>query len=535
MSPSNETMGYREIIQRAPKEYCQLVAKRIGLPSQLSIQNLRDKIPERVLNTTWLKETVTRLNVQERSVLSTLTFLSGSHGVPVDFFNQKLKQLCRGWSCAPEQVRQVLHESGLIFLVSTGHLRYVYMVPKDLQSLLIKVFSNEINAALISPDAAPTTIRSDGFALIQDIFTFLSAAARDGIRLTQRFTVHKHAQKRLLNAFEVTDDTHKIYERINPPDGTSDRLHFIHHFCQHRQLVDLNETSSLECSPLGHEWIQKSNAEKLLTVYEYWLEYDVFPSRPLTIAYSLIRILSDKRWVNLSSILEQIQRFSVEESWEQTLYSHLERGFTNYLTYMGCVNFSDSGNDTAIQLTEIGKRLLSGESIEDYERESSFVVQPNYEILASSNLTPEIRWKLNLIAEIHRAGQVITYKLSPQSIYDSLRSGMQVNEILEFLETYSKTNIPQNVKLSIQEWGARYGQVYFMDVMLLRCKHERLAQELKSNKQIAKHIIGEISAIDLVISKDRFEELKRLLEKNNFMPLAEIVTFENKPAATPIS
>ncbi len=530
MSPSNETMGYREIIQRVPKEYCRLVAKRIGLSSQLSVQSLREKIPERALNIVWLKDTIARLTPQERSVLTTLTFLSGSYGVPVDTFNRKLKQLCRGWSSAPEQVRQVLHESGLIFLVTAGHLQYVYMIPKDLQSLLLEVFSDEINAALASPEAAPKIIRSDGFALIQDIFTFLSTAAREGIRLTQRFTVHKHTQKRLLSAFEVSDDTIKIYERINPPDGTTDRMHFIHHFCRHNQLVDLDEFNCLHCSPLGHKWIRKSNGEKLTTVYDYWLEYDVFPSSSLTIAHSLVRSLNENRWVKLSSILEQVQRFSVAEPWEQTLFSNLERGLTNYLTYMGCVNFGALGDDTAIQLTEIGKRLLSGQSIEDYEQESSFVVQPNYEILASSNLTPEIRWKLNLIAEIQRASQVITYKLTPLSIYKSLCSGMSANEILEFLETYSKTDMPQNIKLSIQEWGARYGQVYFMDVMLLHCRDERLAQELKASKQIAKYILGEVSPTNLVISRERFEELKRLLEKNSIMPLAEIVTFEKPPS-----
>ena len=155
------------------------------------------------------------------------------------------------------------------------------------------------------------------------------------------------------------------------------------------------------------------------------------------------------------------------------------------------------------------------------------MIQPNYEILASSNLTPEIRWKLNLVAEIHQASRVITYKLSPQSIYNSLRSDMSIGDILEFLETYSKTDVPQNVKLSIEEWGARYGQIYFMDVMLLRCKSERLAQELKSTKRFSKYILGEISPTDLVVSRAKFNELKRLLEKDNFMPLADIVTFED--------
>ncbi|MDE0301123.1 MAG: helicase-associated domain-containing protein [Candidatus Poribacteria bacterium] len=497
------------------------------MSGQLSVQSLRKKIPERVLNIAWLKATITRLNPHERSLLTTLTFLSGSHGVTVDLFNRKLKQLCRGWSRAPEQVRQSLHESGLIFLVSTGHFQHIYMIPEDLQSLLLKVFSDEINAGLISPGAAPKSIRSDRFALLQDTFTFLSTAERDGIRLTQRLTVHKHAQKRLLNAFEVTEDTTKIYDRINPPDGTTDRLHFIHNFCQHHQLVHLDNSNNLHCSELGHEWIQKSNAEKLSTIFQYWLKHDVYPSRQLTMAHSLLRILSENRWVKLSSILGQVQRLSVEETWEQTLYSHLERRFTNYLTYMGCVNFNATAEDSVIQLTEIGMRLIAGQSIADIERESTFVLQPNYEILASSNLAPGIRWKLNLIAEIHQASQVITYKLTPQSIYNSLRAGMSVNEILAFLEAYSKTGIPQNVKLSIHEWGTRYGQVYFMDVMLLRCKNERLAQELKSNKQIAKHILGEVSPSDLVISRERFEELKRLLEKNNIMPLAEVVTLEN--------
>ena len=520
-------MGYREIIRRAPKGYCRLVGKRIGLPGRLSLHSLREKIAERVLNIAWLKDAVSRLNPQERSVLITLAFLSGRDGVPVDVFNLKLNQLSRGGASTAEQVRQVLHESGLILLVSTGNFHYAYMIPEDLQFLLLQIFSDEINATLISPDAAPKTIRSDGFALIQDIFTFLSTASRDGIRLTQRHTVRKHVQKRLINVFEVADDTVKIYNQINPPEGNSDRLNFIHNFCQSERLVSLDNSNTLRCSQLGHEWILKPDAEKLSTVYAYWFQFYAFHNLPLRIALSLLRILAANRWVKVSSILEQVQRFYVEERWGQTLYSRLERAVINYLTYMGCLNFAALKDDVVIQLTEIGERLLSGQSIEDYERESSFVIQPNYEILASSNLTPEVRWKLSLVAEIHQASQVITYKLSPQSIYNSLRSGMSIADILEFLETYSKTDVPQNVKLSIEEWGARYGQVYFMDVMLLRCKNERLAQELKSTKRIAKYILGEISPTDLVISRQKPEELKRLLEKDNFMPLAEIVTFED--------
>ena len=65
-----------------------------------------------------------------------------------------------------------------------------------------------------------------------------------------------------------------------------------------------------------------------------------------------------------------------------------------------------------------------------------------------------------------------------------------------------------------------------MDVMLLRCKTESLAQEMKASKQINQHILGEISPTDLVVSHRRYKELLTLLEKQNYMPLPEIVMLE---------
>ena len=524
MTTCNENLTYRELLKRAPKEYCQLVAKTIGLSRQLSLQSLREQISEKVLNSTWLQNFINHLNDDHRAVLTSLTFLCGSHGMPLDLFNQKLKHYGRH---AATQTRQVLNESGLIFAVGADNFQYTYIIPEDLRFLLLQIFSEDMNDALFSPTSEPKTIRSDGLALIQDIFTFLSFAARNGVQLTRQHTVHKHVQKRLLNAFEVSADTIKIYNQINPTEGNADRLKFIQRFCRHHQLINFAD-SKMQCSSLGHEWTQKSDAEKLSNIYSYWVEHDVTASRSLTIVLSILRILSPKRWVLLSSIQEKVRQLSVEEIWEQTLYSNLERTFANHLTYMGCLNFSKLDNDIAIQVTDTGRRLLTGEPLENYEWESSFIAQPNYEILASTYLSPTIRWTLNKIAEIRRASQVITYKLTPQSIYDGLRCGFSVDEILKFLKTYSRTSLPQNIDLSIREWGNRYGQIYFMDLTLLRCKSEGLAQELKSSKQIAEHILGEISSTDLIIPRGKISELRQLLERQNFMPLANTVTLEKE-------
>ena len=107
-------------------------------------------------------------------------------------------------------------------------------------------------------------------------------------------------------------------------------------------------------------------------------------------------------------------------------------------------------------------------------------------------------------------------------------AGSSIEEILEFLRIHSKTEVPQNVEISIKEWADRYGQIHFMDVMLLRCKSEQLAQELKASKQIGKYILGGISPTDLIVSRHKVDELRLLLEKRNYMPLPEVLTVEEE-------
>lgn len=523
----NQLMTYEEILKQAPKEYCQQVAKRIGLPDRLPVSSLRRKIPQQLLNLPFLKDLVSHLTPYERSVLTILTFACGGGGVPFDLFNRKLNQLSQKWPYISREIRRDLNELGLVFAMTVDGFRYCYVIPEDLRILLLQIFADDINVMLISPEQTPKAIRNDGLALIHDIFTFLSFADRYGIKTTQQRTIYKRTEQQILKEFEATEDTPKIYDQINPTAGNTDRLEFIRQFCWDNGLIDW-EASGMRCSLEGREWIHKSDAEKIADIYSHWLEKSVSTRTPLIIALSISRILPPNRWILLSSIQEQVDEFGLEVIWKQTLYSYLERTFINHLTYMGCLAFANLGDDVAIQVTDLGRRIFSKKPIESYETELTFILQPTYEILASSYLDPEILWTLNQISELSRASQVSTYKLTAESIYGGLRSGMSIDEIFGFLRTHSKTGIPQNIEIAIKEWAERYGQIYFMEVMLLRCKSERLAQELKTSKQIGKYILGEISSKDLIVPRQKVNELLLLLEKKNYMPLPEVVTVEDK-------
>ncbi|MBI1923340.1 hypothetical protein HYR99_03715 [Candidatus Poribacteria bacterium] len=476
-------MTYEEILEQAPKEYCQRVARRMGLSDRLPILTLRQKISQMLLNAESLETLVGRLNHDERSVLTMLAFSCGTMGVPFHLFNRKLNQLSRSWHQTIGEILRILTESGFIFTRAVGKMQYHYIIPDDLRALLLKIFANEMNATLASPKEMPQSVRNDGFALIRDTFTFLCFASQYGIKLTQQQAIYKRTQQSLLSRFEVAEDTPKIYHRINPTDGNPDRLDFIYQFCWRRKLIK-HDQPGIRCSRAGQAWVRKSDAEKIVDIYNDWVECCVSGNLPIVTAHSILQILQPERWVLLSSIQEQVSKFAPDAIWTQTLYSQLERSFINHLTYMGAVAFASLRHDIAIQVTDLGRRLLSGENGEVARDapEMSFILQPNYEILASNYLAPELRWTLGHIGELNQANQIATY----------------------------------------------YGQLYFMDVMLLRCKSEHLAQELKSSKQIGKYILGEISTTDLIVSRRKFNDLRVLLEKQNHMPLPEVVTFETE-------
>ena len=517
-------MNYKNILKRTPKAYCQRVARRIGLTDRLPISKLHQSIVETFLSPVSLRNLVTRLNSHERFVLMILAFSSSEPGVPFHPFNRKVNQMSRDWSSRGVEILQTLGESGFIFAVVGDNMQYHYIVPEDLRLLLQEIFAKDINTALRAPKEKPKNFRDDGFALVRDTFTFLCFASQYGIQQTQQGSIYKRIQKQLLGRFEVPNDTPKVYDQINPTMGSPDRLAFILQFCWHQQLIRRKDTD-LICSEAGREWIQKTDPEKLSDIYNHRLKYGISKDPSISTALSIVRTLPLERWTLLSSIQEQVSKFTVDATWRQTLYSQLERSFINHLTYMGGIAFAHLGNDVAVQVTDLGKHLLYDEPIESYEFESSFILQPNHEVLASSYLAPELRWILNHIAELRQADQMSTYKFSIESIYKGLRSGFSLDEILAFLKAHSKTGIPQNVEVSIKDWAERYGQIYLMDVMLLRCKNARIAQEIKASKQIERYILGKISPTDLIVSRQQFKELLALLEKQNYMPLPEVVTF----------
>ncbi len=146
------------------------------------------------------------------------------------------------------------------------------------------------------------------------------------------------------------------------------------------------------------------------------------------------------------------------------------------LVTLGLVQRGQSSEETArpcFRLTDLGRAVFGApeHTMASVDQESQFLtVQPNLDILAYLD-----RADASLVCTLARftshassaGGQVRTFTLQREAVYDALESGLTLDQIESFLNRHSRTPVPDNVTRMLAEWsGKREALVLRTDVTL---------------------------------------------------------------------
>jgi hypothetical protein len=127
---------------------------------------------------------------------------------------------------------------------------------------------------------------------------------------------------------------------------------------------------------------------------------------------------------------------------------------------LGVVDLGLAGDAlTAFRVTADGARLLRGEALPAAAAEAKVVVQPNFQIFAFEPTGEDVLFGLDEIAEQVRAEHAVEYRLTRESVYAAQRREREAPEIIAFLERVSGAPLPQNVRRSLEEWGAQHDRI----------------------------------------------------------------------------
>ncbi|MFN3761609.1 MAG: helicase-associated domain-containing protein, partial [Anaerolineae bacterium] len=177
----------------------------------------------------------------------------------------------------------------------------------------------------------------------------------------------------------------------------------------------------------------------------------------------------------------------------------VEHCLTGFLHPVGVVDLGYEGNTLrGFRLTPLGQALLglsSGEPTAEGEDTGRLIVQPNFQVMAIGPVSLALLAQLDLFAERQRADRsAFEYRLSRESVYRAQQLGMDVADVLRILTRNGATELPQNVRRSLEEWAASHERIVFRTgVSLLQAADAGLLATLMDHPDIGRHLARPVS------------------------------------------
>ncbi|MCP1185607.1 helicase-associated domain-containing protein [Paenibacillus sp. 1781tsa1] len=104
--------------------------------------------------------------------------------------------------------------------------------------------------------------------------------------------------------------------------------------------------------------------------------------------------------------------------------------------------------------------LIDPQSLLYLEREmvsetepSGFYMQPDFEMLVPPEARPDVIWMLEQCAERVTRDRMSIYRITRERFVSAIARGYGLHEMMEFLDQYALTSIPENVRIALEDWG----------------------------------------------------------------------------------
>lgn len=80
-------------------------------------------------------------------------------------------------------------------------------------------------------------------------------------------------------------------------------------------------------------------------------------------------------------------------------------------------------------------------------------MRPDFEVLVPPEAGPDVIWMLEQCAERVTRDRMSIYRMTRERFISALARGYELHEVIEFLDQYALTGIPENVRIALADWG----------------------------------------------------------------------------------
>ncbi len=501
----------------APADQLYRIAATFGLSPEAGRERLVREVARALRDRARLEAMLADLSPEEWAALKVVFFNGGVDGITVELCHQIVNLLAGRRRSATAKAVESLQDRGLIY-VRTRNYRQVFFIPADLLEALSAILNRQLVQRICVLEESVAQAGMPERDLVEDLHRFLAYIYRTEVPLTQQGQIFKRHLRALLELLMTPDSGDEaIVGRYPEPLGLLVGYALDRHLIA-RQDGQLRTTEDLQ------RWLAEPFGAKLADLFGYW--QDRYYYQDLQTFLSVIRTVGEG-WVSIDRLVREVEPL-INPSQRGSFLVRLRHHLTTFLAPFGLFALGQVGEgeeaELACRLTPLGSVVLEGGKPEPPEAEGQpLVLQATFELIAPRPVSADVLWTLELMADLSsRTDRTLTYRLSRQSVYRALKTGMTGEQMLGFLEARSATGVPQNVAFDLRAWAAAYGQVYLQAVMLLRCADPVLAQQIKASRRTGRFVLGELTPTDLIVDGRRHRELLEALEADGHMPRPEI-------------
>ena len=178
------------------------------------------------------------------------------------------------------------------------------------------------------------------------------------------------------------------------------------------------------------------------------------------------------------------------------------------------------GEPIALRLTDLGRRLIQGERLGSVAERPApaepaapvqpLVVNPDFEVLLfPEGDVNEVAHTLSRFAARTKSEEVSHYRIGREAVERAVVKGMDADEILDFLESYARVPVPQNVAYSIREWAARVSFAYQQEGVVLTTSDPEALDRILALDVVKRLVIRRLGP-QAVILRSRISDYKVL-------------------------
>lgn len=506
----------------------QIIAQRLDIESRaLPRGRLAGMVDQKLSDRAYLRRMVDRLD-EEAQQAFIAALLCGPRGM------ESAGALMKGL--------EALLSRGLVYALGPPGRVMCYVVPSDVGDLLRDFLDERLHRELALPSAAeeqrgrscaPLVPCSPGggtrgwevppMALVRDVFAFLSYVHRHDVQMTQHRRIYKRTLDKIAEHLEFADEASPFQG-----DHGLSHLDLIVQYCTQRGLVE-RQRRQLRTTDRFISWLEWSAREQMDDVFAYWLSgFEAQWPDVATAVCGVLRWLRVGSWISIGRLYEVIRRYGVadRDGYAQQRARMAVTTAANGLWHMGMVRW---GKGETLALTPWGEAMLQGRDMGEAappvpeaggveSLRPCLFVQPTFEVMVPKMFDLRVRFELERFSTLVAVDQMLMYWIDRESVYRGLEEGMNTETICSFLDRYAKTPIPQNVRYSIEDWGAHYGQISFMDVLLLRTRTPELAEEIRAHPQLRRFVKAEIAPSALVVDRESYDLLLKALRSAGYSP-----------------